>query len=401
MKIVHVLRRLSFDDWGGTEQVVWNLARAQRAAGCEVRIFATTALCSVRHEVRDGVEIDRFDAVYPWWPMPRSLVRQLDRKGGNPFVPGLFRAIENWHPDVVHCHAMARIAECCIRAAGSIGAKCVVSLHGGGALVPQEESASLRSPTRRRIPWGKALDIALRRTRRVPEDFDGIVCVGEDEAEFWRNRHPRVLHLPNGVDTALFRSLSTRSASGDRNNGGGHVPRILCVARIDRQKDQKLLVRWLGLGRKAHLRLVGPVTQPDYLEEIRSCASSLGVSGSLDITGPLSPDSPELLAEYAAADAFVLPSRHEPFGIAVLEAWAAGVPVAASTAGGLGKLCARHPNAALSFSPGDLQGMDEALKRILGDESLSHRMRDAGRNAALEYDWRHLAGRLLDFYSGL
>ena len=44
MKIAHVMRRLSFDDWGGTEQVVWNLAKSQVKAGHEVRIFATTAL---------------------------------------------------------------------------------------------------------------------------------------------------------------------------------------------------------------------------------------------------------------------------------------------------------------------------------------------------------------------
>ena len=44
MRIAHVMRRLSFDDWGGTEQVVWNLAKAQKAAGHEVRVFATTAL---------------------------------------------------------------------------------------------------------------------------------------------------------------------------------------------------------------------------------------------------------------------------------------------------------------------------------------------------------------------
>ena len=44
MKIAHVLRRISFDDWGGTEQVVWNLAKAQKAAGHDVRLFATTAL---------------------------------------------------------------------------------------------------------------------------------------------------------------------------------------------------------------------------------------------------------------------------------------------------------------------------------------------------------------------
>ena len=115
MKIAHVMRRLSFDDWGGTEQVVWNLVRAQMKAGHEVRIFATTALCDTPHETVDDVEILRFKPIYPWWPMPKRLIGELDRKGGNPFVPGLGKALREWEPDVIHCHAMARIAELCLR----------------------------------------------------------------------------------------------------------------------------------------------------------------------------------------------------------------------------------------------------------------------------------------------
>ena len=116
MRIAHVLRRLSFDDWGGTEQVVWNLAKAQKAAGHDVRLFATTALCPVAADTVDGIEIFRFKPVYPWWPMSARLADELDRKGGNPFVPGLGRALREWRPDVIHCHAMARIAELCLRA---------------------------------------------------------------------------------------------------------------------------------------------------------------------------------------------------------------------------------------------------------------------------------------------
>ena len=59
MKIAHVMRRLSFDDWGGTEQVVWNLAKAQMKVGHEVRIFATTALCDRTHEAVEDIEILR------------------------------------------------------------------------------------------------------------------------------------------------------------------------------------------------------------------------------------------------------------------------------------------------------------------------------------------------------
>ena len=425
MKIAHVLRRLSFDDWGGTEQVVWNIAKAQKAAGHEVRLFATTALCDKRRETVDGIEIVRFKPIYPWWPMPKSLVDELDRKGGNPFVPGLGKALREWKPDVVHCHAMARIAELCLRTAKALSGGqqaydnksgrqlkhsntqtpkhpntspiCVVSLHGGGANVPGEEAKSLKAPTRGRLPWGKAIDILMGWTRRVPEDFDGIVCVGEDEYEKYRAVHPHVMFLPNGVDCSLFEGRETRD---DRRDEASRPLRLLCVARIDRQKNQMMLVEWLAKNPGATLRLVGPVTQIDYKAELESRAAALGVSGRVAFTGALRPGSRELLAEYENADVFVLPSRHEPFGIVVLEAWAAALPVVASDVGGLGKLCAAHPDAAIQFPAGNADGLDKALGEISrrASEGSLGAMRKAGLAAAKEYDWKTLSARVVDFY---
>ena len=432
MKIAHVMRRLSFDDWGGTEQVVWNLAKAQKAAGHDVRIFATTALCATPHEVVEGLEIFRYRPIYPWWPMPKRIVAELDRKGGNPFVPGLGKALREWRPDVIHCHAMARIAELCLRTAQTLNAnpptrqpanppthqltthqltnsptRCVISLHGGGANIPDVEAKSLKAPTRGRLPWGKMIDYALGWTRHIPEDADGIVCVGEDEYERYRVRHPHVLFLPNGVDTSLYENAKCKMENVKCESGGDsilHSPfSILCVARIDRQKNQMALVEALARHPDVTLRLVGPVTQPDYLGELKARAEALGVSGRVAFVGALGPGSPELLAEYARADAFALASRHEPFGIVVLEAWAAGLPVVASDVGGLGRLCAAHPDAAITFAqgnPGSLdRAIDELCRRIMSGEAAA--MSAAGRRAAAEYDWMNLSARLLVFYAGL
>ncbi len=398
MRIAHVLRRLSFNDWGGTEQVVWNIAKAQLKAGHEVRIFATTALCGVKSETVDGIEIVRFDAVYPWWPMPKTLVAELDRKGGNPFVPGLGKAIAEWKPDVLHCHAMARMAELCLRTAKKIGAKCVVSLHGGGANVPGEEAKSLVAPTRGRLPWGKMIDYAMGWTRRVPEDFGGIVCVGEDEYLKYKDRHPHVMFLPNGVDAEAFgKSRNEELGNSIIPHSSFLIPHfILCVARIDRQKNQMMIVEYLARHPGVTARLVGPVTQEDYREELERRAKELGVAERLTIVGALKPGSDELLAEYAKADVFVLPSRHEPFGIVVLEAWAAGLPVVASDVGGLGRLCAAHPKAAIMFKSGDAEALDAAMDAL--DATKLAGMSDAGRKAALEYDWGVLSSRLVDFY---
>ncbi len=393
MRIAHVLRRLSFDDWGGTEQVVWNLAKAQRAAGHEVRLFATTALCGKERETVDGLDILRFKPIYPWWPMPKSLVAELDRKGGNPFVPGLGKALREWKPDVIHCHAMARIAELCLRVGERT--RCVISLHGGGANVPGVEAKSLKAPTRRRIPWGKMLDYALGWTRRIPEDFGGIVCVGEDEYDRYKAIHPHVMFLPNGVDTSLFPTPSSKLQAPSSNIS------LLCVARIDRQKNQMALVESLARHPGMTLRLVGPATQPDYLEELKAKAEELGVSDRVAFVGALRPGSPELIAEYENADAFVLASRHEPFGIVALEAWAAGLPVVASDVGGLGRLCARHPDAAITFDSASAADLDRALDELSSRiaSGAVKAMSEAGRKAAAEYDWHRLSARLVDFYS--
>ena len=453
MRIAHVLRRLSFDDWGGTEQVVWNIAKAQKAAGHEVRIFATTALWrgngervtgNGEREVVEGIEILRFRPIYPWWPMPKRLVDELDRKGGNPFVPGLGKALREWKPDVIHCHAMARIAELCLRVgvqssswrreqfhsptqfsnSNSRRIKCVVSLHGGGANVPVAEAKSLKAPTRGRLPWGKMVDIAMGWTRRVPEDFDGIVCVGEDEYERYRAKHPHVMFLPNGVDTAMFESVGVRGCGSvgvrvDTLNAPTHpltthpltthpltthpLTTLLCVARIDRQKNQMMIVEALAKHPEMTARFVGPVTQQDYRAELERRAVELGVADRVAFVGALRPGSPELLGEYAKADVFVLPSRHEPFGIVVLEAWAAGLPVIASDIGGLGKLCAAHPEAALTFKPGDAAGLglalDEMSRKIAHGEA--KKMSEEGQKAARQYDWSNLSARLVGFYGEL
>merc|ERR1719265_2618355 len=62
-------------------------------------------------------------------------------------------------------------------------------------------------------------------------------------------------------------------------------------------------------------------------------AHQLGVSHAICFTGSLKSGSAHLKALFKACDAVVVPSRNEPFGIVVLEAWASGKPVVATTSG--------------------------------------------------------------------
>jgi glycosyltransferase involved in cell wall biosynthesis len=100
----------------------------------------------------------------------------------------------------------------------------------------------------------------------------------------------------------------------------------------------------------------------------------------------------------AALDAFVLPSRHEPFGIVVLEAWASGLPVIVSRVGGLLKLVT-HEKDGLHFPSGDVEALTAALARLADDPGLRISLAEAGRaSVSRDYTWKAVATKLEEIY---
>ena len=130
--------------------------------------------------------------------------------------------------------------------------------------------------------------------------------------------------LPNFIDETRFAPGSRRPAEPFRFLGVGHlVP----------QKGFDVLLRALALcharGDRYHLTIVGKGHQEDAL---RAIARELDVESSVTWLG--APERTSMAEIYRAADAFVLASRHESFGVVVIEALASGLPVVATRCGG-------------------------------------------------------------------
>ena len=404
LKIAHVVRRYSSAEWGGTETVVCHTVAEQRKLGHEPRIFCTAAL-QPSGTPPDGVRC--FPYFYPYFPMPAADRLKLDKKGGSPYAPQLFKAVMEFRPDVIHIHAGGRLACASVKLARRLGIPCVMSLHGGAAAVPPSEMEEMLRPLRRKFPYGAFLDRMFGMRFDPLARVDAIICISHEEERLLKAKYPgrAVLYLPNGVDIDIARlDVSTQSPQShssrplrDMHPAGGLV-NVLCVSRIDYQKNQLSLVDLLAARPNCRLTLVGPLTAQWYADKLLARVRELGVGERFTLVPGLPPGSAELESAFAAADVFILPSVHEPFGIVALEAMARGIPLIASNVGGLPDFVQDGKNGLL-FDPSSPGGLVAAFDR-LASLSPPHvaQMLDDARATAKSYAWPNVIARLMGIY---
>ncbi len=404
--VVHVPRRFVAEEWGGTETVLLEVARAQQRAGLHPLIMTSLALSTRRREQVGGVPVRRYRYCYPFFGLTPADRATLDKKGGNLLSLSLFRGLLSVRGvRLYHAHALKRLGGH-VRTAARLRRKpFVVSLHGGVFDVPKAELGTLIKPIENKWEWGKPFG-ALFGSRRVLEDADQVICVGQSEYDKARAElhHRRLAYLPNGVDAAKF-GVGDGNAFRTRHGIPPAAFFVLNLSRIDAQKNQALLLRaFQRLQARmpdAFLVCVGPETQPAYAAELRAFIGAHGLNARVKLLPGLRHDDPDLINAYHACDVFVLPSIHEPFGIVVLEAWSARRPVIASRVGGLQALLKDGETGLFIDPERDPEGSELAarLELLAHDPALRGRLGAAGcEEARAHYDWSRIGARLEALY---
>ncbi|TFH30036.1 MAG: glycosyltransferase family 1 protein [Deltaproteobacteria bacterium] len=186
------------------------------------------------------------------------------------------------------------------------------------------------------------------------------------------------------VDTAAFRGVSPEAREAVRRELGldKRYPVVTCAGEFRAEKRQVDLV---------HAMLNIRVEFPDALlllagrdsgvTGVRSAAEAAGVSGSVRFLGERE-DMPAILAN---TDVYAFPSSLEPFGMGPVEAMAAGVPVVATSVGGLAEIVTDGVNGLLvpPLAPAALAG---AVVRLCREAGLRERLIAAGRERANDFD---------------
>lgn len=403
MRTVQLARRFVREDWGGTETVISETSQRMLAMGHPTEVWCTLATAHAASDNYNGISVRRFPYFYPYLGLGDEAKRLLDKKGGSPFSFALMRALGKLPDlDLIHLHVGNRIGGIGRYVARKRNIPYVISLHGGVFDVPVAEAASWTAPTQGALDWGKLLGLWVG-SRRVLQDASAILCVGYPESVKAQQRLPdnRVIYLPNGADTRRF-----AAGDGECFRAKYGIPQdakvVLTLARIDAQKNQHMPARLLPAFReidpKTHLLIVGNVTHSAYHDELLRIVNTQGLGQHVTIIPGIPSDSPDLVNAYHAADIFLLPSRHEPFGIVILEAWSAGLPVLASNVGGIPHFVADGKDALL-FDPNEDRTLVEAFRQIITDGALTHRLAEAGRaKACTKYDWDVITRKLMNIY---
>ncbi|MEK9659429.1 MAG: glycosyltransferase [Chloroflexota bacterium] len=238
--------------------------------------------------------------------------------------------------------------------------------------------------------------------REAAHQADGVVVLTGSEAADLSTLYdlpPDRFHIaPGGVDPRRF---APADRDGARRFLGlpveGRV--VLFVGRPEPFKGPEVLVRALALLPPAvHLLAMGGSDAEQSGEWFARIGAAAGVSERV-VWRPAVPQE-QLPVHYAAADLLAMPSRHETFGLAALEAMACARPVVAAAVGGLRSLVTSGLTGRLvdGHEPGPYA---EAIGALLDDEALAARMGAQGRLRARRYSWRAAASHLLTGYAAI
>ena len=313
VNVLHVIPSVARSD-GGPSRAVMDMCRALSAAGVGVSLATTDADGSSRLRVEHGVWNLREGVSTIFFPREYTDSFKVSR----PLAEWLESNVEKF--DCVHVHGV--FSHACLAAARSCARLRVpYVVRPLGAL----ERWSLRQkPVRKWLALALGGRALLRRAAAVH-----YTTARE------RRESEKALRISNGIVIPLGVDLPVRP----HPPLSGRAMKILFLSRLHPKKGVEILLEAFARvtagdagmtmegGNLCRLIIAGS-GNPAYEKSLRGLAESLGIAGRVSFPGWL--DEEAKSTAFAEAGLFVLPSAQENFGLVVLEAMAAGVPVAVS-----------------------------------------------------------------------
>ncbi|MGO8871941.1 MAG: glycosyltransferase family 4 protein [Acidimicrobiales bacterium] len=372
---------------GGVEELTRHLALSLCAAGDQVEVWTGQPDDATPEtvEFRDGLVVRRLPMPLPatnW-----SAIRRTATTG----VRSLFSlrsAVSAFRPDVLHVQCFGPNGAYAEPLSRMTGLPLVISLQGETLM----DDADIFDTSR---VLRRSLRTALRRAAAVTAC--SAFTLADAESRFGLEPGLGTV-IPNGVELADVPG-TTGPAGEPRWSGAPDRPYVFAVGRVVEKKGFDLLLAAFAAmapgERAVDLVIAGTGTA---LDSLRRDAEALGLGDRVHFVGKLTRQ--DVSVAMAGADLFVMPSRLEPFGIVVLEAWRAGVAVVATDRGGPPEFVRDGIDGVL-VDPSDTTSFSTVLADLLADHDRRGSIARAGRSRVGAFAWPVIAGRYQDVYRSL
>jgi glycogen(starch) synthase len=380
---------------GGVEELTRHLALALVDGGDQVEVWTTHPDDATPEtvEVMDGMVVRRLPM-----PLPATNLPAIRRSAitGTRTLFSLRSAVAAFRPDVLHVQCFGPNGAYANALARLSGLPLVITLQGE-TLMDDTDIFDISRVLRRSLRSG------LKRAAAVTGCSAFTLADAEDRFGLEPSRGQVIF---NGVEldgpgpgrdpVATREPAPTPFALPGLEPGR---PYALALGRVVEKKGFDLLLTAYAAveeaGRTADLVIGG---QGQALDGLRHQASMLGIADRVHFVGRLSRE--QVAGAMAGACMFVMPSRLEPFGIVILEAWRAGTAVVATSQGGPPEFV-RDGRDGLLVDPFDTVTFAAALEGLMSDPERRERLGRAGRARVPEFGWASIAEQYRQVYQSV
>ncbi|MFC5039689.1 glycosyltransferase family 4 protein [Ornithinimicrobium kibberense] len=347
------------------------MAQELLARGHRVEVWTVDRGEALGIRTLDGVKVRYLPS-----PLPRSSPRGFLRWAVE--IPVALRrwvqAYRSLRPDVLHVQCFGPNGIYAHLLSGLTRTPMVVSSHG-------ETLADDHNVFERSVVLRTGLKRALRGSEVVTACAPGVA--GDLRERF---EAVKVTVVPNGV--RLGRPTS-RPPREERRA-------VIAAGRLEDNKGFDLLIRAVPLlPARTVLTIVGDGSRRQALVEL---ARQLDVADRIHLVGARGPD--EVMEAMEDADVVVVPSRKEAFGLVVLEAWAAGTPVVATSIAGPADFVTDRYDGLL-VDPRDPRELAAGITQLLDDDALWRTLAEGGTRTVRSYSWEAVVDQYLRLYRGI
>lgn len=325
----------------------------------------------------------------PFYPFPEG-VKMIDlgvnysEDNGKPFLKKLlgflkrrrlhekrFKALlEQIRPDVVDCFYPG---ECSFVPGLKDGSKKVMELHQSKLFHHQYNRTGL---------MGLADKVRARMDERLVRKFDRFVVLTEEDAKMW-GEMPNIRVIPNAANFIA------------QKYSGCSEKRVIAVGRLDYQKSfDRLILVWEKVHEKMPDWRLDIFGQGEWKAMLQGMIDERGLQDCVRLNGP----TKDIGKEYAESSMLVMSSHYEGFPMVMIEAMACGLPaVCFDFKCGPRDIIVEGENG-LIVPDGDIEGLAEAIVRLMEDEELRKRIGENAKKVVETYSEEKVMGQWVNLY---